>query len=77
MSNIYFSTSDFYLATTLITLGFKLSIIDHPPSGRAEFMFERVDCLDEAVAKFWQRSLCVEPVLFCTNQKMLKARLYS
>lgn len=73
----YYSTSDFYLATTLVTLGFKLHAIDHPPNGRAEFMFERIDGLDEAIESFWQKSLWVEPVLFCTNQKMLKARLYS
>lgn len=72
-----YGTTDFYLATTLVTLGFKLDIIDHPPNGRAEFMFERVEGLDEAVESYWRQILRVEPILFCTNQKMLKARLYS
>lgn len=73
----FYNTSDFYLATTLVTLGFKLHAIDHPQNGRAEFLFERVDGLDEVIESFWRRSLYVEPALFCTNQKMLKARLYS
>lgn len=73
----FYNTSDFYLATTLVTLGFTLHTIDHPPNSRAEFMFERVDGLDETVESFWRRILHVEPVLFCTNQKILKARLYS
>lgn len=77
MSITFFLTKDFHLATTLVTLGYKLHNIDRPPTGRAEFMFERVDGLDEAIESFWCRSLHVEPMIFCANQKMLKAQLYS
>lgn len=72
-----YGTTDFYLATTLVTLGYKLDVIDHAPNTRAEFLFERKDDLDQAIESFWRGDLRIEPRLFCTNQKMLKARLYS
>lgn len=73
----HFKTSDFHLASTLVTLGFKLDIIDHPPNRKAEFLFIRDDGLDTTIESFWRGDLRIEPRLFCTNQKMLKSRLYS
>lgn len=72
-----YGTKDFYLATTLVTLGFKLDIIDHKPGDKAEFIFDRRNDLDQVIESFWRGDLRIEPRLFCTNQKMLKSRLYA
>ena len=76
MSNPYFSTSDFPLAVTLLSLGYVVDSIGQGESGRSEFNFDRGNSLDDAVQAFWRGELRVEPKTLFLNHKLLKSRLY-
>ena len=77
MSTTNFATTDFPLAASLISVGYKLRVIDRQPTGRAEFIFDRSASLDTTIQAFWCGDLRIEPKLFFANQKMLKSQLYS
>lgn len=72
-----FQTSDFALAITLISLGFKIYHIDRNDSSRVQFCFEREKGLDQAVTAFWTDEIRIEPKVLLLNHKLLKSRLYS
>lgn len=77
MNNAYFSTSDFPLAVTLLSLGFILDSLNSGDAGRSEFRFSRETSLDETVQAFWRGELRLEPKTLFLNHKLLKSRLYS
>lgn len=75
-----FSTRDLHLATTLITLKFPLKGIDYQIEGpkgdvNGYFKFEDSVSLREARQKYMQSLLSVEPKLFVTNMRSLKAEV--
>lgn len=74
--NQTFNTSDFTLATALLSLGFSLEAINKEDPCRAVFLFSQTKQLDQAVKKYWSRELITEPQRFTFNQKLLKARIY-
>ncbi len=73
----YFQTSDFPLAITLTSFGFRLDCLDRTSPNRVEFCFIREERLDEVVQDFWQGKLQIEPRSFYANFKLLKNRLLS
>ena len=79
-SKKFFSTRDIYLATTLITLRFTMVGLDFQIEGEKNnpvgyFKFENSPELREAEKKYWQGNLAVEPKLFITNMRGLKAQI--
>jgi len=72
-----FATHDFPLASLLLYEGFSLQGIERQPNGRAIFLFERKQNLDEAVQSFWARTLQVDPLGYHQAERALKSRLYS
>lgn len=73
-------TRDLYLAAVLVTLKFQLLRTDFQIEGSNSkmvgyFVFEDTDTLRGIVSKYQQGLLEVEPRLFVTNQKMLKANV--
>lgn len=72
-----FDTTDFNLATVLISEGFLIAHIDKTNPKRATFMFHKSDALDTCAECFWNRKLSIEPRTLLEAQKMLKTRLYS
>jgi len=74
------STRDISLATTIITLDFKLVRVDYQVEGERSipvgyFNFEDTLELREAERKYWQGDLMIEPKSFVTNWKGLKAQV--
>ena len=75
-----YSTRDIYLATTLTTLKFKMVGIDYQIEGErgmpvGYFMFERTPELIEAEQKFWRGEIAVEPRMFISNLRSIKAEI--
>ena len=79
MENI-FSTRDLYLAATLITLRFPLQGTDFSIEGEKSlpvgyFKFLNTREIQDAKSKYQQGLLSVEPRLFITNMRSLKAEI--
>ena len=77
-----FITKDIYLATTLITLAFKMEGIDYQYEGNRPkpvgyFMFNETPELMSAKDEYWQGRLSVEPRTFITNMRGIKSQLES
>jgi len=75
-----FSTRDLYLATTLITLRFYMVGVDYQVEGDRRlpvgyFKFEDTEDLQDAIKKFKQGLIAVEPRAFVTNLRSLKAEV--
>lgn len=78
MEKQLFSTRDIYLASTLITLKFYMISIDYQIEGDRNrpvgyFSFEDTAALKDAVQKYMQGLLSVEPKTFITNLHSLKS----
>lgn len=75
-----FSTRDLYLAATLLTLRFNLVNVDYQYEGIKSqavgyFQFEMTPGLEDAERQYWQGQLSVEPTVFTTNMRKLKAHV--
>lgn len=75
-----FSTRDLYLAAVLITLKFPLQGTDFSIEGEKSlpvgyFKFLNTSSLQEAKQKYQQGLISVEPRLFITNMRSLKAEI--
>lgn len=75
-----FSTRDIGLAATLMTLKFRLEGTDMQYEGSKRepigyFKFEDNETLKEARQKYMQSMISVEPQLFMTNMRSLKAEV--
>jgi len=75
-----FSTRDLYLASTLVTLRFKLLGIDYQVEGIKPrpigyFTFEDTEQLREARSQYNQSMIMVEPKLFISNLQSLKSEV--
>jgi hypothetical protein len=75
-SNDSFSTSDLSLASALLSLGYRLEVVEkqYPKS---LFLFQRTKYLDEAVQGFWSGELRIEPKSYFNCLKEIKSRLYA
>lgn len=72
-----YKTSDIYLATTLVTMGFPVLRLDRSNEKRQEFCFEESMQLLQTVDLFWEDGLKVTPQKLLTNLKSLKNRIYN
>ena len=72
MPDNYFQTENIPLAITLVTLGFKLEVLDRK-SRKTKFYFSRTAELAEAVQAFWLRRLKVEPIALFVNQAIIES----
>ena len=80
MEQKIFSTSDLYLAATLVTMKFFMLGIDYQIEGDKNqpvgyFKFEDTPELQESKQKYSQGLLTVEPKAFVTNIHSLKAEV--
>ena len=78
MGNDFFSTRDLYLAAVLVTLKFPLQGTDFSIEGEKSlpvgyFKFLNSSALQEAKQKYSQGLISVEPRMFVTNMRSLKA----
>lgn len=69
-------TKDFYIATTMKTLGVPLLSVEQGVGDFSVFVFD-IDPMgaDELINKYWSHELLVDPNLLMTNIHELKARL--
>lgn len=72
----FFSSSEFALCASLVALGFTLDSIDKNNTQKVTFNFKRTQDLDEAIQKFWNRQLLIEPISYFEAQRYLKSRIY-
>ena len=73
----FYSTTDFYIAVSLMTAEFPVEDLNRDNPQRVEFLFIQSPELEEFVKNFWARKIKVEPNLFAQNIKILKNRLYA
>jgi len=76
MSNEYYQTSDFCLATTLTSLGFQTIGLDRSNPKRVNFSFSDSKQLQIAISQYWEKQIKVSPLDFYYAQKKLKSLLY-
>lgn len=72
-----YDTSDFQLAVTLYSLGYKMLDIDKSDRFRAVFRFMYEQGINDDVRAFFSDDLTINPRLILTNTKMVKDRLMS
>lgn len=75
MSDDYFETSDFYLAVTLLSLGFCIVNFDLTEPRRVKFIFEARQGLYETIDDFWNDKIQLNPKVIFVYQKELKGRM--
>lgn len=73
----HFTTHDIFLSSALITLGFKIDLLDKNNPQKVEFCFLREKGLDKAIQAYWGMELQLEPQAFSASLKNLKSRIYS
>ena len=76
----FFSTRDIYLASTLVTLRFLMTGIDHQIEGIkvrpiGYFKFDDTPLLRDAISKYNQSLLAVEPRLLFSTLQGLKGQV--
>ena len=77
--NEIFSVRDLTLAAVLLTLKYPVITIDTQIEGYKNqaisyFGFEKTDQILETEKKYWNKQLIVEPMVFMSNLKALKAQ---
>ena len=76
--NLSFRTKDFYHAVVLKALGFKLLGLDRAEGGFSIFVFnDDGQKAEDAIRKYWERVLKVDPRAMVNSINELKTRLYS
>lgn len=71
-----FETSDFHVAITLCTLGFKLVNINKTDLRRYLFEFEDTPEIMKQIEAYFRGELRLDPRLILLNSKLLKDRMY-
>lgn len=72
-----FDTSDYQLAVTLSSLGYRLILVDKSHPQRAEFRFEADANIRADAEAFFQDRLSLNPRTVLTNAKLVKGRLHA
>lgn len=75
MSIEVIKTSDFTLASTLLTLGFDVIGLDKTNPRRVIFIFRRTSDLETALASFRDNEVRINPKDFVYSQRELKDRI--
>lgn len=76
MSNGLWQTSDFGVATAILTCGFELVGVDKSNPRRVYFMFRKSPEIDDCVNKYWTGKLMVPANTVMDGTKHLKALIY-
>lgn len=76
MNDKQFSTSDFYLGSVLVCLGFLIEALDKSNKHRAVFLFKNTPELEKTVQAYWSKQLRIEPLELFESQRYLKNRIY-
>ena len=76
-TNRYIEVADLGLASTLQYLGFSIVAINKDPKEypKANFVFEKTEELDNAISRYWQGLLLVEPKVYWNTTRELKSRI--
>lgn len=72
-----YGTSDLTLAATLSLMSIKVYKLLETKPNQFVFLFKKSDELNELVEKFWSSEIQVEPKVFATELKAIKARIFS
>lgn len=70
-----YETSDFYLAVTLLSLGYVIVNFDATDMSRIVFIFEKKEGILKDVEGFWTGRQKVNPKVLFMLQKELKGRM--
>ena len=73
----FFYSFDLGLATALITAGFSLVSMDRQNLRKVQFVFRRLNGIDEVVDAYWADNLDVKARNYFDTLKMIKNHLYS
>jgi len=76
MSKTY-STYDLNLATSLLTLGYKLIELDKENIKKVKFIFKHQKAIEQSANDFWEDKINLPAKTLFTNQKTLKNRIYT
>lgn len=74
--NENYTTSDFCLASTLVSQRFTVSGLDKSNPKRIGFNFQDSEELQKTVSDFWAKKLLVSPFDFYYAQRQLKTLMY-
>ena len=72
-----FDTSDYQLAVTLASMGYRLILVDKSNPHRAVFQFEYTEDVQADSEAFFQDRLSLKPRTVLTNAKLVKSRLHA
>ena len=73
--NEKFKTSDFGLATALVTLGFGLETLEKENPAKVIFVFKKSKKLEQVIKQYFSNQLQVNPQLLFSSQRTLKTYL--
>lgn len=71
-----FVTSDYCLASTLVSLNFSVIDLDRSDARRIKFVFHQDEFLTETINEFRQDKIRISPLSFHASQKYLKSLIY-
>jgi hypothetical protein len=72
-----YNTSDYQLAVTLASLGYRLISVEKSDPRRAVFQFEPSSNIQADSEAFFQDRLSLNPRTILTNAKLIKGRLHA
>lgn len=76
MNNDYYQSSDFCLASTLVSLGFNVCNLDKSNPQRINFGFTDTTELRQSIDLYWKKQIKVPPLDFYNAQRHIKALMY-
>ncbi len=76
MSKTY-STYDLNLASTLLTLGYKLIELDKSNIKKVKFTFKHAKDIEQSAIDFWDDKINLPAKTLFANQKTCKNRIYT
>lgn len=68
---------DLGLAAALISCGFEMTRTERDANGRAYFIFDQTEEVNNTIRDFWANKLCVKARQYSDDTKMLKGRIYA
>ena len=74
---IYYSTYDLGIASSLVSKGYELISLDKANRQKVKFIFQNEPGIDELVESYWIDKLEVKARTLFDNIRMLKNRLHS
>lgn len=72
-----YSTYDLNLASTLLTIGYKIIKFDKSDIKKVKFIFKHDKNIEQSATDFWDDKLELPAKTLFNNQKTLKNRIYS